>query len=93
MSENIVAYQQPNIIAQFITLTKPRVNALIVFTAIIGMMLAYPVGVPWDIALMLTATLGIWLVAGAAAAFNCLVEEAIDRNMARTRAKIGRAHV
>jgi heme o synthase len=87
MSENIIAYQQPNIFAQFITLTKPRVNALIVFTAIIGMMLAYPVGVAWDVALMLTATLGIWLVAGAAAAFNCLVEEAIDRNMARTRAR------
>ena len=87
MSENLVAYQQPNIFAQFLTLTKPRVNALIVFTAIIGMMLAYPVGIPWDIPLMLYATIGIWLVASAAAAFNCLVEEAIDRNMARTRAR------
>jgi protoheme IX farnesyltransferase len=49
------------------------------------MMLAYPVGIGWDLPLMLTATAGIWLVAGAAAAFNCLVEQAIDRNMARTR--------
>jgi protoheme IX farnesyltransferase len=70
---------------QFLQLTKPRVNALIVFTAVIGMMLAYPVGIGWDLPLMLTATGGIWLVAGAAAAFNCLVEQAIDRNMARTR--------
>jgi heme o synthase len=88
VSENLItSYQQPNIFAQFLTLTKPRVNALIVFTAIIGMMLAYPVGIAWDVPLMLTATVGIWLVAGAAAAFNCLVEEAIDRNMARTRAR------
>ncbi|MBC7622703.1 MAG: UbiA family prenyltransferase, partial [Aeromicrobium sp.] len=70
---------------QFLRLTKPRVNALIVFTAVIGMMLAYPVGIGWDVPLMLTATAGVWLVAGAAAAFNCLVEQAIDRNMARTR--------
>jgi heme o synthase len=75
------------VLLQFLELTKPRVNALIVFTAIIGMMLAYPVGVPWDAALMLKATLGIALVAGAAAAFNCLVEEQIDRRMARTRAR------
>jgi heme o synthase len=87
VSEHLVAYRQPNIFAQFLTLTKPRVNALIVFTAIIGMMLAYPVGIPWDLPLMLAATIGIWLVASAAAAFNCLVEEAIDRNMARTRAR------
>lgn len=87
MSDSIIAYREPNIVAQFITLTKPRVNALIVFTAIIGMMLAYPVGFAWDVPLMLTATVGIWLVASAAAAFNCLVEEAIDRNMARTRAR------
>jgi len=73
--------------AQFLELTKPRVNALIVFTAIIGMMLAHPVGIEWDLPLMLTATVGIALVAGAAAAFNCLVEQQIDRKMARTRAR------
>lgn len=87
MTEDLVSYRQPNVLVQFFELTKPRVNALIVFTAIIGMMLAYPVGLPWDTRLMLVATLGIWLVAGAAAAFNCLVEQAIDRNMARTRAR------
>ena len=62
-------------------------NALIVFTAVIGMMLAYPVGIAWNFSLMLTATIGIALVAGAAAAFNCLVEQQIDKKMARTRAR------
>ncbi len=87
MSQQIAATSERNIMAQFLELTKPRVNALIVFTAIIGMMLAYPVGIAWDLPLMLTATLGIALVAGAAAAFNCLVERQIDRKMARTRAR------
>ncbi|MBL8511926.1 MAG: protoheme IX farnesyltransferase [Betaproteobacteria bacterium] len=85
--EHITASPQPSILGQFLALTKPRVNTLIVFTAIIGMMLAYPVGIPWDLPLMLMATLGIALVAGAAAAFNCLVEQQIDKKMARTRAR------
>ena len=76
-----------NVFIQFLKLTKPRVNALIVFTAVIGMMLAYPVGIAWNFSLMLTATVGIALVAGAAAAFNCLVEQQIDKKMARTRAR------
>ena len=67
---------------QFYTLTKPRVVQLIVFCAVIGMLLAVP-GVP-DIRLALAATGGIWLVAGAAAAFNCVVEQHIDAKMART---------
>ena len=61
MSQQIAATSERNIMAQFLELTKPRVNALIVFTAIIGMMLAYPVGIAWDLPLMLTATLGIAL--------------------------------
>lgn len=87
MSQQLVSTVQANVLVQFIELTKPRVNALIVFTAIIGMMLAYPVGIAWDVTLMLKATLGIWLVASAAAAFNCLVEQQIDKKMARTRAR------
>ncbi|MDH5539972.1 MAG: UbiA family prenyltransferase, partial [Rhizobacter sp.] len=68
--------------SQFYALTKPRVVQLIVFCAVIGMLLATP-GLPdWRIAL--AATLGIWLVAAAAAAFNCLVEQAVDAKMART---------
>ena len=70
---------------QFYDLTKPRVVQLIVFCALIGMVLAVP-GAPdlEDVRLALVACLGIWLVAGAAAAFNCLVEKGIDAKMKRT---------
>jgi protoheme IX farnesyltransferase len=68
---------------QFLALTKPRVVSLIVFVAVIGMFLAVP-GVP-PVAPVVFGTLGIALVAGAAAAINCLVEQKIDALMARTR--------
>ncbi len=68
--------------SQFYALTKPRVVQLIVFCAVIGMFLARP-GLPrWRP--LLFATLGIWLVASAAAAFNCVVEQKIDAAMRRT---------
>ncbi|HET9670367.1 MAG TPA: heme o synthase [Casimicrobiaceae bacterium] len=67
---------------QFFALTKPRVVSLIVFTAVIGMFMAVP-GVP-PAGPVLFGTLGIALVAGAAAAINCLVEQNIDRLMRRT---------
>jgi protoheme IX farnesyltransferase len=70
---------------QFYRLTKPRVVSLIVFTAIIGMFLATPGMVPPGV--LVAATLGIALTAGAAAAFNCLVEQKLDAVMARTRAR------
>ena len=69
----------------FFALTKPRVVSLIVFCAFIGMLLA-----PGSLAMpgvLAAATLGIALVAGAAAALNCLIEQNIDRLMARTRAR------
>jgi len=75
---------------QFLQLTKPRVVSLIVFTAVIGMFLAVPaegLSSPHFWAAALFATLGIALVAGAAAAVNCLVEQKIDAVMARTRAR------
>jgi len=68
---------------QLFQLTKPRVVSLIVFTAVIGMLLAVPGAVPLQP--LLFGTIGIALVAGAAAAFNCLVEQKIDALMARTR--------
>ncbi|MBS0293105.1 MAG: protoheme IX farnesyltransferase [Proteobacteria bacterium] len=75
----------PSRLSQFYALTKPRVVQLIVFCAFIGMVLAVP-GLPnlaqWR--LMAVASAGIWLVAGAAAAFNCLVERHIDAKMKRT---------
>lgn len=69
----------------FLALCKPRVTMLIVFTAMIGMFLATPNMVPLDI--LLAATVGIGMASGAAAAFNCLVEQAIDAKMARTRGR------
>ena len=72
----------PSRARQFYALTKPRVVQLIVFCAVIGMLLAAPGWPDWRVAL--AATAGIWLVAAAAAAFNCLVEQRIDRSMQRT---------
>jgi protoheme IX farnesyltransferase len=73
------------VIQQYNALTKPRVIQLIVFCALIGMALAIP-GLPnvdeWM--RIAWACLGIWLVAGAAAAFNCLVEKTLDAKMRRT---------
>jgi heme o synthase len=58
---------------------------LIVFTAFIGMLLAQPSLAPTEI--LIYGSVGIWLVAGAAAAVNCLIEQKIDGVMARTRAR------
>ncbi len=79
----LTAHNPMHAFRQFFALTKPRVVALIVFCAVIGMLLASP-EVP-ALKLILTATVGIWLVAGAAAAINCLVEQTIDQKMARTK--------
>ena len=68
--------------AQYLALTKPRVTQLAVFCAVIGMFLATDELPPWR--LVLAATLGIWLLAGAAFAVNCLLEAEIDARMART---------
>lgn len=84
MSVNVPSVEV-SVIKQFYALTKPRVIQLIVFCALIGMVLAVP-GLPtWaELQLALVACLGIWLVAGAAAAFNCIVEKSIDAKMKRT---------
>lgn len=71
-----------NRIAQYWALTKPRVTQLAVFCAVIGMFLATPNLPDWRI--VVAATIGIWLLAGAAFAINCLVEREIDSRMART---------
>jgi heme o synthase len=72
----------PSKVHQYYALTKPRVVQLIVFCAVIGMLLSTP-GLP-DWRMAISATVGIWLVAAAAAAFNCLVEQHIDTKMSRT---------
>jgi protoheme IX farnesyltransferase len=71
--------------SQLLRLCKPRVVSLIVFTAVIGMFLAVP-GLP-PAGPLLFGSLGIALVAAAAAAVNCLIEREIDAKMARTRAR------
>ena len=79
---SVSATSLPSRLRQFYALTKPRVVQLIVFCAVVGMLMAAP-GLP-DLRVALAATAGIWLVAAAAAAFNCLVEQHIDSRMART---------
>jgi protoheme IX farnesyltransferase len=67
---------------EYLQLTKPRVVALLVFCAVIGMFLAVP-GIPrWQA--LVFGTLGIWLASGSAAAFNHLIDQRIDKLMART---------
>ena len=85
MSTSYAIETSVSLAQQFFQLTKPRVVSLIVFTAVIGMFLATPGMVP--AALLIAATLGIGLVAGSAAAINCLVEQKIDAIMARTRGR------
>ena len=73
------------VLGQLYALTKPRVLQLIVFCALVGMVMAVP-GIPTfnEIQHAILACVGIWLVAGAAAAINCLVEKEIDAKMKRT---------
>ncbi|HZF97040.1 MAG TPA: heme o synthase [Pseudoxanthomonas sp.] len=68
--------------ARYWELTKPRVVALIVFTALVGMFLAVPGLPPWREAVF--GLLGIWLAAASAAAINHLIDQRIDKLMART---------
>jgi protoheme IX farnesyltransferase len=72
-------------LSEYYELTKPRVVMLIVFTAVVGMFLATPGMVPWDI--LAYATLGIGLAAGSAASINHLLDQKADAVMARTRAR------
>lgn len=69
-------------VGQYLELTKPRVVALLVFTAVIGMFLAVPGLPPWRPAVF--GALGIWLAASSAAAINHLLDRRIDALMART---------
>ena len=71
-----------SLLRQYLVLTKPRVTQLAVFCAVIGMFLATP-GLP-DAGLVVAATVGIWLLAAAAFAVNCLIEREIDARMLRT---------
>ena len=77
-----LAASQSGLLRQYLVLTKPRVTQLAVFCAVIGMFLAVP-GLP-DPGRVVYGTLGIWLLAAAAFAINCLIEQEIDARMLRT---------
>jgi len=77
-----LAASRPGLLRQYLVLTKPRVTQLAVFCAVIGMFLAVP-GLP-DAGRVAAATLGIWLLAAAAFAINCLIEQEVDARMLRT---------
>ncbi len=87
LSVQHVSIQQftTNRLRQLYALTKPRVVSLIVFCAVIGMFLAAPADAWPSVNLVLAATIGIALVAGAAAVMNCLVEKHLDALMSRTK--------
>jgi heme o synthase len=72
----------PGLLRQYLVLTKPRVTQLAVFCAVIGMFLATPT-LP-DMQKVIAGTVGIWLLAAAAFAVNCLIEQRIDARMLRT---------
>jgi protoheme IX farnesyltransferase len=83
VNTQVVSFGVAQRLRAFLALTKPRVVSLIVFTAVIGMFLATPGMVEAQV--LIAATFGIALVAGGAAAVNCLVEQKIDAVMQRTR--------
>lgn len=72
----------PSRAGQYLAATKPRIVLMLVFTAIIGMLLAAPGIPPWRA--LVFGTLGIWMASSSAAALNQLIDQRIDRIMART---------
>jgi heme o synthase len=68
---------------EYLSLTKPKVSLLIVFTAIVGMILASPGMVP--LPALVFGTIGIAMASGSAATFNHILDRHIDKQMARTR--------
>ncbi len=83
--QTVISRNPLTVLVQLYALTKPRVVQLIVFCALIGMVMAVPSTPTFsEIQHALLACVGIWLVAGSAAAINCLVEKEIDAKMKRT---------
>jgi len=82
MTTQTAIHKAPSRFSQYWTLTKPRVTQLAVFCAVIGMFLATDGFPGWQT--LIAGTIGIWLLAGAAFAVNCLVEAEVDARMART---------
>ena len=85
MNTSVTTSKSNSIIFDLIALTKPRVNFLIIFTAIVGMLLAQDFNLDYE--LMLYASIGIYLAASAAAVINQIVDQKIDALMDRTRGR------
>jgi len=83
MTTQTATHKPPSRFSQYWTLTKPRVTQLAVFCAVIGMFLATDGFPGWQT--LIAGTAGIWLLAGAAFAVNCLVEAGVDARMSRTK--------
>ena len=71
----------------YLALCKPRIAAMLVFTAVVGMLLATPPLAPLPWRALIAAAIGIGLAAASAAAVNHVVDERIDNLMSRTRAR------
>ena len=69
----------------YYVLTKPRVVQLLVFTAVVGMFLATPGLVSWDV--LIFGSLGIGLAAASGAVVNHVLDQRIDAKMTRTRTR------
>jgi protoheme IX farnesyltransferase len=82
MTTQTANFKPASRISQYWALTKPRVTQLTVFCAVIGMFLATDGFPGWRP--LIAGTIGIWLLAGAAFAVNCLIEAEVDARMART---------
>lgn len=80
---NQLIMHKHNIWQDYLSITKPKVVALMILTSVVGMLLASE-GFP-DLFVFIFANLGIAFVAGGGAAFNHLIDVRIDRQMARTR--------
>ncbi len=78
-------YKTLNLVREFILLTKPRVNLLIMFTAIVGMLLSHDSSLNLEI--IFFASLGIGLAASAAAIINQVIDQKIDSIMDRTKSR------
>ena len=87
MAHSIALPAAPARWRSYLELTKPRVVALMLFTVLVGMLLAAPAVRPPHWQVLLFGALGIVLVAAAAAALNHLIDQRADALMARTRAR------
>ncbi|TLU64634.1 protoheme IX farnesyltransferase [Thalassotalea litorea] len=82
VTESMSTKAQAPLWREYYEITKPRVVALLVLTALVGMCMAMPGAIPWQI--MVPSIAGIWLLSSASAAINHIVDQQIDAKMART---------